>query len=92
MPEPRMILNFEAVVNYTGHNLYDESTYEIQLMVNHHVIYRWPITAGEEYLIRDRGCGRLESVVAKKLFELLNPATVKVRDITPEEYRNATGS
>lgn len=73
MSEPRMILNFEAVVNYTGHDLDDENIYEIQLMVNHHVIYRWPITAGEEYLIRERGCGRLESVVAKKLFEMMNP-------------------
>lgn len=83
MSEPRMIMNFEAVVNYAGHDLYDENVYEIQLMVNHHVIYRWPITAGEEYQIRDRGCGRLESVVAKKLFEMMNPPTTNVRDVTP---------
>ena len=70
MSEPRMILNFEAIVAYVGTDLDGENSYEVQLMVNHHVFYRWNITAGEEFLIRDRGCGRLESMVAKKLYEV----------------------
>lgn len=70
MSEPRMVLNFEAIVAYVGTGADRGDVYEIQLMVNHHVFYRWNITAGEESLIRDRGCGRLESMVAKKLFEV----------------------
>lgn len=78
----RMIMNFEAVTEYVGRSEYDEEQYEVQLMVNHHVIYRWPITPGTAYLIRDRQ-GYLEREVASHLFGLLNTPKVTVKDVNP---------
>lgn len=73
----RMIMNFEAVTDYAGESDCGVAMYEVKLMVNHHVIYRWPIDAGTEYLIRERQ-GHLEREVSRKLFELLHP----VKDVT----------
>lgn len=79
MSDPRMILNFEAVVSFAGNDEDGLAKYEIQLMVNHHVVKRWPIDAGVMYLIETRGKAYLESEVASRLFCLLNVP----KDITP---------
>lgn len=83
MSDLRMILNFEAVVVCAGHDEDDLPKYEIQLMVNHHVVYRWPISSGLEYMIETRGKGYLESAVAQHVFKILNQPKVTVTDVTP---------
>ena len=72
MSDHRMILNFEAVVSFAGNDEDGLAKYEIQLMVNHHVIQRWPIDAGVVYLIETRGKAYLESEVAIRLFRMFN--------------------
>jgi poly(3-hydroxyalkanoate) synthetase len=69
----RTILNFEAVLVGIGCDKDGFEAFEVQLMVNHHVIRRWPIAKAEASRMTK---GTLDSFVSVKLFELLRPTSV----------------
>lgn len=79
----RTILNFEATVSSCGRDSLGEDLYQVRLYVNHHVVKHWELGLREGYLLtQDRA--HLDRFVAAKLFELLTPTFVTVRDVVPE--------
>lgn len=77
----RTTLTVEAVLVQTGTDSLGMDVWEVQLMVNHHVVYRWEIGERDAWALKNNG--NLESFVAAKIFGMLHPVTVRVRDLTP---------
>lgn len=73
----RTALTVEAVLVQTGTDMDGMDMWEVQLMVNHHIVYRWQMGEQDAWVLQSNG--RLESFVAAKIFGMLHP----VRDITP---------
>lgn len=67
----RSILNFEASLHYAGEDPQGNDRHEIQLMVNHHVFYRWSIDGMSAAHIRANRAV-LDSLVAAKMFEVFH--------------------
>lgn len=78
----RTFLNFEATVNSSGRDDQGQDVYVVRLYVNHHVVAHWELGLREGYLLtQDRA--HLDAFVARKMFEMLHPLVITVRDVVP---------